>query len=159
MGSVSNRPPVLKKAHLPPTPVADLSEYTPSDGPEPTSLFSSFQDNPVTPTTDLVDAESPSPIPIAELDALKTPVHQAVALGIESPRNAQTESPCSKGNYPRWYGFILGFLLGLIFSIFSLLAVFLVNTKIRLFFVVGCMVGALVQAVIGLSAYEYVFLK
>lgn len=164
MESYSNRPPLLKQTNSPPTPVADLSEYTPTDQPDTTSIFTPNKNsnNPPTPTKDLSDIVSPPPIPNAEHNEFKSSVnHQSVevGVGVTSPRKVVSELPRSKQNYSKWYLLIAGILLGVIINLFSLIAMFLVKAQTRLYFIVGCVVGALVQGAIGLSTYHQIVLQ
>ena len=154
----SNRPPSLKHPDSPPTPAADLSEYTPSDEPGTNSAFTPNKDKPETPTADLSDVASPEPTRNEANEFQSSTHHQSVNVGVTSPTNAKQESPRLQPSYTRWYLFLFGILLGAIFNLFSLVAIPLVNGQIRLFFVVGCIVGALIQGAVGLTTYKQVVL-
>lgn len=160
MSSLSNRPPVLEQTCSPATPVADLSEYTPSEKPESgNTIFTPNNQKILTPTSDVSDACSPQSLPIPSEKQSESSMHRSVPIGAPSPRKVQAENQQAGDDYPDWYMFFVGILLGLVFSVFSLTGALLVHTKTRLHFLVGCMIGAFVQGAVGLLTYNYMILK
>lgn len=163
--SSEERPPALKRADSPPTPVADLSEYSPSDhtttsSATPTSQFAYAHSHGAKAERRGSDAIT-APPPTAENSPSPT-AHFVLVDSDVSPRSSIDSLGFSRSDIKRHYApiwfFLLATVVSMVFNLPALVGIFFVTKgeMRRRMYAAGCLTGAFMQAFTVIAFYRFI---